>query len=128
MARTIWIEVRVEEVDSLEPGYVYDPKTSYELVPVEKEIDGSIEFVCRRSQLTSLLNRLDKKSTVSTGTVTSRAIYGEPEEEAGALLRDAAKKLLSGFSAPALDAIVDSIEEAVMPNTVRSRKTGGGGN
>jgi hypothetical protein len=123
MVRRILIEVDVEETDSIEPGYVFDPKMSYELTPVDSELEGSIEFVCRRSQLNLRLSRIDKRHQVNTNTsVSGKTIYGEPEEEVGHLVRDATHKLLTGFNIPALDAIIDSIEEAVMPNTVRKRK------
>ena len=123
MARTIFIEVQVDEVDRIDPGYMSDPKTVYELTPLDSDLDGSIEFTCRRSQLIHKLNRLDKRGAIQNrGGLTSRAIYGEPEEEAGVLVRDAAHKLLSGFNIPALDAIVDSLEEAVMPDRVRQRR------
>jgi len=121
MARTILIEVQVEEIDSIEPGYSYDPKIAYELTPTDGTVDGSFEFVCRKSQLESTLRRLDHSHKIVANRVSTKAIYAEPEEKAGKLLRDAAHKMLTGFNIPALDVIVDSIEEAVMPDRVRQR-------
>ncbi len=120
MARIITIEVRVEEIERLDPAYMYDPKIQYELTPVDDDLDGEIEFVCKRSHLGSVLARLDRGSRA--GGASSKAIYGEPEEDVGDLLRDAADKALSGFSIPAISAIVDSVEEAVMPERVRLRR------
>ena len=122
MARTILIEVQVEEIDSVDPGYVFDPKTAYELTPVDRELDGSIEFVCRKSQIRGMLARLDKRGVSSGAGSNTRAIYGEPEDHVGTLMRDAAHKTFGGFNIPALDAIVDSIEEAVMPTRVKQRR------
>lgn len=132
MKRKILIEVEVEEIDVLEEGYGFNPKVLYEITPTSPELRGeSIEIVCRRSEIHGKLSSMDKTGVSSTnGRLSSdRAIYEEPSKEASGLLRDAAYKILGGFPAPAIDAIIDTVEEAVMPRRKREelgkRKEGG---
>ena len=129
MRRKILIEVEVEEIDVLEEGYGYNPKVLYEITPTSPELRGeSIELVCRRSEIHGKLNAMDKTGMASSNgrLSTDRAIYEEPSKEVSSLLRDAAHKILGGFSAPAIDAIIDSVEEAVMPSRKRTESNNRG--
>lgn len=119
--RRILIEVEVEEIESLDGAYGIDPKMLYEITPVDFELEGNIELVCRKSMIRSKLARLDKTGISTSQGSSTRKIYEEPEQEASDLLRDASDKLLSGLGRPVINTIIDSLEEIIMPNRVREK-------
>ena len=122
MTRTLLIEVVLEGGDRIDSDYSFNPEMSYELEPTHPDLDGTIEFVCRKSDLAGFLNRIERRGSTSSGRSTSKAIYAEPDEEVGEVLKEAADTVLGGFGNPAIDAIIESIQESIMPNTVRNKR------
>lgn len=120
--KRILIEVEVEEGDSLDPSYTYNPRVIFELNPIEPGIEGNMEIVCKRSEIQSKLAKYDRTGMQSSATASSRRIYDEPDEEASTLLEDAANNILGGLGTPVIKSIVEAIEDFVAPDRVRNKR------
>lgn len=120
--RRILIEVEIEEGESLDPRFSIDPRMMYEIVPVDPKLSGSVELVCKRSEMRTLIEKLDKTGSSSSSTYSSRRIYDEPDREASDILKDTAYKLLGGLGTPVIDTIAEAIEDIVAPERARRER------